>query len=303
MKNRQLLNAFSLAFAAFTITPLNAIADDQPFVTNRARQKAPISYEEITQLLIPKIMEIPSVRGVVVDENMPNALRVTHSTNLVVRLDNFYNKMNKVGTDRDFETKKFVATIAEVIGKSNPFKTENLRIVIRTKEALDDFETQTGANGQLNKIVRRPFIGDLEEALVAETKTSIAFMPIGELQSLKLSDADAFNLAEKTFATQFSNIEWVKTKDNLMIAKLDGAFDTSLLAIPSIWQNLEAQNNFPIAVIAPNRALLQIGRADSKEDIEKLSAIAKNEATGPHAISDKVMIWKNDHWEFLQTQD
>ena len=279
MKNRQLLKAFSLAFAALTITPFNALADNQAFVTNRARQKAPISYEEITQLLIPKIMEIPSVRGVIVDENMPHALRVTHSTNLVVRLDNFYNKMNKVGTDRDFETKKFVATIAEVIGKSNPFKSENLRIVIRTKEALDDFETQTGANGQLNKIVRRPFIG--------------------ELQSLKLSDAEAFDLAEKTFATQFANIEWVKTSDNLMIAKLDGAFDTSLLAIPSVWQNLQTQNNFPIAVIAPNRALLQIGRADSKEDVEKLSQIAKKEAIGPHAISDKVMIWNENHWEFL----
>ena len=299
MKNRQLLKAFSLAFAALTITPFNALADNQAFVTNRARQKAPISYEEITQLLIPKIMEIPSVRGVIVDENMPHALRVTHSTNLVVRLDNFYNKMNKVGTDRDFETKKFVATIAEVIGKSNPFKSENLRIVIRTKEALDDFETQTGANGQLNKIVRRPFIGELEEALVAETKTSIAFMPVGELQSLKLSDAEAFDLAEKTFATQFANIEWVKTSDNLMIAKLDGAFDTSLLAIPSVWQNLQTQNNFPIAVIAPNRALLQIGRADSKEDVEKLSQIAKKEAIGPHAISDKVMIWNENHWEFL----
>ena len=79
-------------------------------------------------------------------------MRVTHSTNLVVRLDNFYNKMNKAGTDRDFETKKFVATIAEVIGKSNPFKTENLRIVIRTKEAvsythLDVYKRQLHAYG------------------------------------------------------------------------------------------------------------------------------------------------------------
>lgn len=296
--NKKIVSRTLFAFVAIaSIVPDFVFAQSEVFATNRKVKKEPLSYDEIIAILTPKIMAIPSVRGVAIDETMPHALRITHSTSLILKLENFHNQVNNPRANREFETDKFVKTIAQVIKKANPFAPENLRIVIRTKEALDDFEAQTAANGQNNLIVRRPFMGDLEEAVVAETRTSIAFMPIGELGKLNLSDNDAFNLARKTFENKFSEVKFVKSPDKLIIAKLDGAFDASLMAMPLFWQQIEEKNKFPIAAIFPNRGLVEFGRANSIADLAKLEKIAKKEAVGPHAISDKVYIWNRDHWE------
>ncbi len=284
------------AIVSLGLFPINAFAQDDVFITNKRKTQAELSLQDVANLLRPEIMKIASVRGIVYNVDVPNNLRIITSNSLDIRLDNFRNRLNLRGADRALETKKFIDIISKTIAKSDPFKTSTLRILIRTKDALDDFEQQTAIDGNLNNVVRRPFIGDLEEVIVAETKSSIAFMPQNRLKDLGLDIDSAFKIAHEGFSENLKNIQWLN-QDGLMLAKLDGAFDTSILAIESIWNSLEKENGFEIAVIAPNRGLVMIGRANSEEDLKKLGEIAKKEALGPHAITSDILLWKNNHWE------
>lgn len=297
MRKQVFLKIFGLI--ALSILPNFALAQDDVFVTNKRNLKAELSLTEVEQLLRPEILKIPSVRGIIYDAEKPNIMRIITSNSLDIRLDNFRNRLNGRGVDRGFETKKFVDIISKTIVKSDPFNIQSLRILIRSKEALDDFEQQTAFEGAPNIIVRRPFIGDLEEVIVAETKSSIAFMPYSRLKDLSLEVDKAFEIARNGFQENLKSTEWLN-QDGLMLAKLDGAFDASILAIPEVWQSLEKENSFPIAAIVPNRGLLMIGRADSEEDIAKLKEIAKKEAIGPHALTDKVLLWKENSWVVSQ---
>lgn len=297
MKKIKVLKFFAIFGLAFL--PNFAIAQNDVFITNKRKAQAELSLQDIAQLLRPEIMKIPSVRGIVYNVDIPNNIRIITSNSLDIRLDNFRSRLNARGADRAFETKKFIDIIAKTIAKSDPFKPSSLRVLIRSKEAIDDFEQQTALDGVPNIVVRRPFIGNLEEVIVAETKSSIAFMPQNRLKDLGLDIDSAFKIAHDGFLENLKSAQWIN-QDGLMVAKLDGAFDASILVMPEVWNSLEKENGFEIAAIAPNRGLVMIGRANSKLDLDKLNIIAKKEANGPHALTDKVLLWKFGKWEISQ---
>ncbi len=262
---------------------------------SRPRIAPPLSFEEITELLRGPIEAIPSVRGIVTYPNNPSIISIYASRKIDIRLDNISKLLNKPRANRPRELQKFVGVISDSIKKNDPFKPEALRIIVRNKSALDDFENESAINGQKNLIVRRILVGNIEEAIVADSPTSIAIMPIGRLKDLNLDQSAAFDLARANTREYSLKTVWSE-KDGLLEARLDGAYEASLLGIDDVWDSIERHFGGPIALIVPNRGSIIVGRADSRETMAKLRSLANSMAVGPFAISNKIYLRQNNAW-------
>jgi hypothetical protein len=73
-------------------------------------------------------------------------------------------------------------------------------------------------------------------------------------------------------------------------------YDTSLLALDSVWATISTRLGGPVAVIIPTREKIVIGRADRPRDITRLRAIVTAEAKGERALSDKIWVRRGGTW-------
>ena len=263
--------------------------------TTRPRIAPPLTNEQIIELLRAPIEAIPSVRGIVTYPEDNSIISVYASRKIDLRLDNFARLLNRPRANRPREIQKFVGVVRDSIKKNDPFKPEALRVIVRETSALNDFENETAINGIKNHIVRRVLVGSIEEAIVADSPTSMAIMPIGRLKDLELDDKQAFDLARANTREYAVKASWLEN-DGLLEVKLDGAYEASLLAIDDIWGSIEAHFGGPIAIVVPNRGNLSVARADKPADLDKLREIATRKFTGPHAISDRVYFRRNNAW-------
>jgi hypothetical protein len=255
---------------------------------------AAISMQEVAQEMQQRLAKLPGVRGIEAVEAMPNELRIMAYSEINVRLDTLHGRLNAPGADREGEYRRFELNVAGLLTRNDPFKPNQLRVVIRTSAAINSFEEQTAFQGQPNLVLRRPFVAGLEEVVVGDTPTTIALMPIGRLADLKLGVTQAFDLARANTAAATKDVSWI-SKDGLLEAPADFAYATSLLAIDAVWSGLQVQLGGPVAVAIPTRDRLVVGRADRPRDLKRLSTIAAS-SSGPGALSNKVLIRRGPVW-------
>jgi len=254
-----------------------------------------MSYEDIIANLRGPISSIPSVRGMVFDSQNPAKFNIIASRNIEIDLTNLREKLNFPGANRSEELDKYIRVVSLTIRQYDPFKPEALRVVIRTSAALNEFEQETAFGGGPNVLVRRPFVAGLEEVVVADSPTSIALMPQSRLADMNLSAEEAFSIGEANTSEMARSARWFE-ENGLLVAELDGAYASSLLKVDSIWDGISTRLNGPIAIIVPSRERLVIGRANDEADLNKLAELANSEATGPHALTNKILLRNNGSW-------
>lgn len=293
---------FAFSFLALTSAAspayVYAQTNDAVISTNRQtnpRNNGPLSFQEITQMLREPILAMPSVRGITIDEANPSTIKVFAAREMEIHLNNFQERVNREGANRGDEFDHFIRVIASTVSDNDPFKPETLRVVIRTKDALNEFELQTAFNDTPNLLVRRPFIGNLEEVVVGDSATSIALMPLYRLQDLHLNLDEVFAKGETNIAAAANATKWFQ-ENGLLVGELDGVYESSLLKIDNIWESISERLGGPIAVAIPVRGKLYIGLADKPEDLQKLDNIAKTLAVGPHALTNKILLRQNGAW-------
>lgn len=285
------LNALFFGFL-FIASPV--MAQDVFFKTNPIKARE-LNFDEVLNLIQADILKTPSVRGIVTYPDRPGIIAIYASGEMEVNLNPLVAKLNEKNSNRKYETARFIEIIKHAIINSDPFKAKNFKAIIRKKAALDEFETQTALKDLPNLIVRRPFIDDLEIAIVTETETSLAFLPRARLADLGLNEDQVFSTAFAQIEAVLPNVKW-KVEDELLFASIDGAFDASLALLPSLWNTLAEQNKAKVALAIPNRGLLVSGRADSEIQMAKLKEIAKSQSDGQFALSDKILYWTGSEW-------
>ncbi|KAF0184926.1 MAG: hypothetical protein FD163_1623 [Hyphomonadaceae bacterium] len=265
--------------------------------TNRrsTRRLGPLSYEDIIANLRGPISSMPSVRGIILDNENPAKFRIIASRSIEIDLTNLRERLNRPNANRSEELDKYIRVISLTVREYDPFKREALRVVIRTSAALNEFEQETAFGSDANILVRRPFIAGLEEVVVADSPTSIAFMPQSRLADLNLSADEAFVIGEANTAELARSARWFE-ENGLLVAELDGAYASSLLKVDGIWAGVSARLEAPVAIIIPNRERLVIGRANNADDIRKLGELATTETTGPHALTNKILVQNQGQW-------
>lgn len=254
-----------------------------------------ITMSQAAEALAPRILTLPGVRAFKPVESTPGLWSITASREHLVSIDRLVARLNAVGADQAAEYDGFARMIATMMARTDPFKLETLRVIIRPASAIDAFETETAVDGVANRVVRRSFAYQLEEVVAGDTATSIALMPVGRLADLNLGKTQAFDRGRANIAALARNARWSEA-DGLLTAELDGSYEASLLAVDSIWRAMEQRLGGQVAVAVPTRSRLVIGRANRAADMGRLRAIARDEAKGPGRLTDRVLLRVAGSW-------
>ena len=255
----------------------------------------PLSLADVSQELTRRLLTKPGVRGVIPVTDTPNLLRLIAHNDSLVRIDTLLQRLNAAGADREAEYRRLETNIGAMLSRTDPFKPEQLRIVIRQSAAIDTFELESAAGEIRNVVVRRPFIGDLEEVVVGDTPTTIALMPATRLADLQLTADQAFERGRANTLIEANAVTW-RPVNGLLEVRTSSGYDTSLLALDSVWGGLGQRLGGPIAVIVPTREKIVIGRADRPRDIARLRAIITAEAKGAQLLSTKIWVRRGSTW-------
>jgi hypothetical protein len=256
---------------------------------------APVTGAEAAEALRPALLALPGVRAMrpLDDTGLLHVLIAAREH--IVSLDRLVANLNKADADRAQEYARFQRLIATMIERADPFKPETLRVIVRPTAAIDAFETETALDGAPNLVLRRPFAPGLEEVVAGDTPTSVALMPRARLADLKLGAAQAFDRGRANLATAAQETVW-REENGLLVATLDGAYEASLLAVDPLWRAMEARLGGPLAVAAPTRGRLAVGRANDAGDMARLEAIVAEEAGGPGLVAGAVLLRRGGAW-------
>jgi hypothetical protein len=255
----------------------------------------PVELSEVSAELTARLRRLPGVRSITPFPDTPNVLRLIAHNDMSIRLDTLVARINTPSVDRESEYARFTNNVATLLARTDPFKPEQLRVVIRKAEAINNFETQSAAEGIPNIVVRRPFIADLEEVVVGDTPTTIALMPASRLADLGLSAEQAFERGRANTLTEVGGINW-RPVTGLLEVRTSSGYDTSLLVLDTAWTTISTRLGGPVAVIVPTRDKIVIGRADRPRDIARLRAILTAQAKGEGMLSDKVWVRRGVTW-------
>ena len=254
-----------------------------------------LSLDQVRGEMQRRLMLLPGVRAVNTIADTPTLLRLIAHNDSLVRLDALLARMNTIGVDREAEYTRMETNIKAMLVRTDPFKPEQLRVVIRKGTAIDSFETESAAGEVRNIVVRRPFIGDLEEVVVGDTPTTIALMPASRLADLQITAEQAFERGRANTVTETSGISW-RPVNGLLEVRATTGYDTSLLVLDNVWASVAQRLGGPVAVIAPTREKIIIGRADRPRDITRLRAILTAEAKGERLLSNKIWVRRGATW-------
>lgn len=295
MKSCILRAAFAWSFLALA-SPALAQTVSEPVAAGSAVSLVErISMEEVSQEMARRISTLPGVRGVERMDGLANSLRVITHSEVSVRLDTLQARVNLPDANPEAEYSRFENNVRNLLERQDPFKLEQLRVVIRTTEAINTFEEQTAALGQRNLVVRRPFSEGLEEVLVGDTPTTIALMPVGRLSDLQLGATQAFDRARANTLKELTGVKWT-VNDGLLEADPDQPYATSLLALDQVWTTIQKQLGGPLAVAVPTRDTLVVGRADRARDMTRLATIAASGAGNTGSLSGRVLVRQGAIW-------
>jgi hypothetical protein len=274
-----------------TSRPVQAGATRQPTTVIQT----PIELAEVSAQMQMRLRRLPGVRSIAPFPDAPNMLRLISHNDMRISLDMLVTRLNTPGVDRETEYTRFATNVGALLARTDPFKPEQLRVVIRKAAAINTFEAESAADGVPNVVVRRPFIADLEEVVVGDTPTTIALMPATRLADLGLSAEQAFDRGRTNTLTEVVGITW-RPVSGLLEVRATSGYDTSLLVLDSTWATISTRLGGPIAVIVPTRDKIVIGRADRPRDIARLRAILTAEAKGERMLSDKIWVRRSATW-------
>lgn len=291
-----LASAVPGAAAAQSVSaPAAQSSGDGPLALGAPRNTTEVSYDDITATVRPWILALPGVRGVLTVEGSPNLLRVIADRTYTVNLEQVHARLNVAGADRDEEYGRFMSAFQNTLAANDPFKPAAFRTILRPTAAIDEFEIITGVNGVRNVVVRREILPGIEEVVVAEQRTSIAFLPAARLQDLGLTVDGAFLLGRSNLLDVARTATWAE-EDGIRIATIDGVFEPSLMVVDPLWEQLAGDMGGPLAVAVPVRGRLLVARADEPAMLARLKARAAAESTGDLAISPQVFLRTADGW-------
>lgn len=298
---------FSLAAAGLLAGPAMAQATDTPPETPASGATAsaepppvevvaaPIDRAAMIAGLQQRLLAAPDVRAARFDPADPDVLKIISYREFQLYLPRVEERIAQSGLAFEAALDLVVQQTVDSMAQHNPFSLEALRVVVRPTAAVDEFEQQTGIDGVPNRVVRRAFAPGLEEVLVADARTSIAFVPVGQLAHMRVGETDAFTWGRIHTETLARTVRF-EDEDGIRIAVLDGNFETSLLVLDRLWTQLAEDMGGTVAVAMPTRSRLLVARASDARAMARLREIARAEGRGELGLSDRVYLRQGRQW-------
>ena len=140
--------------------------------------------------------------------------------------------------------------------------------------------------------------GEIVEILAYDSPMTISVAPRDVLAENGIEGEAGFALAAENLARFAADLEWVDDGWARM-AVLDGNYESSLLVLPELWDELEADMGGPLVAAAPARDLLVVVRADDPAAIETLRLLAADFVLDNRGVSAQLFARRAGRWEVL----
>ncbi|MEP1586450.1 MAG: hypothetical protein ABJR46_09055 [Tateyamaria sp.] len=140
-----------------------------------------------------------------------------------------------------------------------------------------------------------PFIGDVSVFVIEDMPHGISFLTQADLDHLSLTQGALFERAMANIYAQNWQPEFLGG-DGLYVLRLDGNHEATLMLVPEIWQQLDAQMKDVVAVVIA-RDLVLVADTGVDGALTRLrDVLLKREDTVSYPISNQLLIWRKDHW-------
>jgi uncharacterized protein YtpQ (UPF0354 family) len=219
---------------------------------------------------------------------------------LTANLDRVWSACQRVRERCATFVDEYVASISSMIEeRSRPPEKEALRIIIRPKSYLETMKGQDPAKA----LLARPFVGDLAMTLVIDGARSIRSAQRQDLDRLKLSVDEAFEIAKQNLRTrELKPLDAVlKPITGRAIGYLEeNAYESSRLLFHEDWKRYAGQIGTLIVAIPATNYLIY-GSGANPEATEVLRAFALEVARkSQRPLSPLVFRWKPEGWEIVR---
>jgi hypothetical protein len=223
-----------------------------------------------------------------------------------VYLDSLVNRLSVRDARRsvvlaDFEAKMHTALATATLASRPTPLLDNVMPIVRHRDflklVLKDAGKGEGA-GADDAPVHHDLAGDVAVVLAYDTPKSLAVMTKKSLGLGGKSDEEAFALALGNLARRAAGLTW-REDGKLRVAELDGTYESSLLLVDRVWDDLEKALGGAVAVAVPARDELYAGRADDPEVIAALRKRIEDDELDPYQVSGDVFVRKGGMWEIL----
>jgi uncharacterized protein YtpQ (UPF0354 family) len=219
---------------------------------------------------------------------------------LTANLDRIWSACERIPERCAIFVDEYVGGISSfLVERSGPAEKETLRITVRLRSYLETIKKRDGARAP----VILPFVGDLAFALVVDSARSIRSAQRQDLEELKLSEDEAFELAKNNLRTrELKPLETVlKPITGQTIGLLqENAYESSRLVLHEDWKPYATSRGGDLIVAVPATDILVYGSGATPLAVDVLRTFALNLATkSPRPLSPLVLRWKPDGWEVL----
>lgn len=199
----------------------------------------------------------------------------------------------------DFVQEYVSGVSSAVVERLKPVKKTSLRIAVRPTAYLE-------TASQIQKVeapIVRAFAGDLSLVLVVDGVRTLRMANQKDLQTLKLSEEEAFAAAK---ANLVSDLKPLRSVLKPIVGKSIGfleehAYESSRLVLHEEWRELAAQLGGSLIVAVPTTNVLLYGSGASAEAVDALRTFALNVGRkSQRPLSPLIFRWTAQGWAVVK---
>jgi hypothetical protein len=245
-----------------------------------------------------------SLAGTTVTEQGPLTLVLQSATGKKIdaNLDRLYRACQSQDAACQNMLARFTAASGEILRDTQPPTADKLRLVVRSKTDIDAMAQAVPglSDGDERRPITQPLAGDLWQVLVFDYPTSLRYATQQDLDSLKLSQADAITKASANLAGSLAPLASV-THDlgPHQIGIIQGnAYDPSRLLIPKDWAKVAQALDGHLLVAVPSSDTVLYGEENGVQSVRALAVLAQEQAAkAEHAVSPGLLRWTPGGWQ------
>jgi len=219
---------------------------------------------------------------------------------LVANLDRIWSACQRVPDRCAAFSDEYVAGVASVVAeRTRPPERQALRLAVRPKAFL---EMPKSGDAAKSPIVR-PYLGDLALVLVFDGGRTIHSASARDLDTLKLTEAEAISLARQNLlARELKPLQDVlKPISGNAIGYLEeNAYESSRMVLHDEWKAYAEQIGGNLVIAVPATHVLLYGKGDTSAAVAALRGLAAEVARkNQRPLSTMVFRWQPDGWEVV----
>jgi hypothetical protein len=209
-------------------------------------------------------------------------------------LDNLVGRLSSAGASRAEVLADYEAKLRETLATMEEAATpglESLMPVLRHRDYLANFGNVEPPH--------RVLAGDVIVMLAFDSPASIQILSDETFGDLGMDKEAAFSRATENLRRFARDLDWDR-EGALRAAVLDGNYESSVILLDEVIDNLEADMGGPVAFAVPLRSLLVVTRADRPRDVAALRELVAVAVQDPYPVSAEVFVRQEGSWEVLR---